>query len=316
MFDVSAATGTLNGGTPAPGSVISISSPTPAPRIVAERLAGSAHPRAAARCVEPFGRLELLHRRVGAGTPPATSRSGGCAWRTNTLADGTGSATAMPSIAFSFVEQRVVHRRGERDLRAHLLEAGGGVERRLGGVDDATGCDHADDRGRGRDGGDDRGPGAEGVVAARRAAAGRCRARAAPTSSASSSPSSATAQVVRADVLGQVHRLGELGPADRGAEEPEHDAHRPRRRAMVMASVAPPAAEVVDRARRPARRPARRRGARSSGTTMLASRKPVSSSWITPFDGCVARGCTSCAPLLLASVVSRRSRSLRSTPAS
>ena len=39
-----------------------------------------------------------------------------------------------------------------------------------------------------------------------------------------------------------------------------------------------------------------------AGTTMLASRNPVSSSWMTPFDGCVARGCTSCAPLLVASV--------------
>ena len=33
------------------------------------------------------------------------------------------------------------------------------------------------------------------------------------------------------------------------------------------------------------------------GTTMLASRNPVSSSWMTPFDGCVTRGCTSWAPL-------------------
>ena len=309
----SSATGTVNGATPAPGNVISSSSPARASRI-APSDSGITAPVAGKLDATAVGRLEVLHRRAGRERlerrrVPAVAVADEHVGRRHRF--GGGDAVDGGQLA----EQRVVHRGGERDLCAHLFEAGRGVERRLRGVDHAAGCDHADHRGGGGDGGDGRGPRAEcTVVADAQEPADAERARTGHER-ASAKPMAAAAQLFAPTCSGRLTEVGEVGTTECRTQEPDHHPADPGRDDRDRQR-APPPVDVVDPRRRPTRPPGSATMSASAGITMLASRKPVSSSWITPLDGWSARGCTSCAPLSRrASVVSSASRASRSAAA-
>ena len=312
MFDVSAATFTLNGGTPAPGRVISISSPARAPRM-SPRDSGISAPRAGSSMRVPFSASNCCNvvSRGNASSDVAYRR---LAWRTNTFADGTGSATATPSTAFSLSSSASFDRRGERDLRAHLLETRGGVERGLGRVDDSTRSDHADDRGGGRDGGDDRRARAEGVVATDAQQSADAE-RDPPTIAARRSPSSATPRLFAPTCSGRYTDSASSGPPIAAPTMPECDADHTRdrdgdrQRATTTAEVLDPGARQRAHQRGDHERDRRDHDARLAEAGELLLDHAVRRLRHTRAAPAARRCCSRV-------VVSRPSSALRSTPAS
>ena len=135
----------------------------------------------------------------------------------------------------------------------------------------------------------------------------------APATSASAKPRPRR-PVVRTDVLGEVDRGGEVGTTECRTQEPDHHPADPGRDDRDRQR-APPPVDVVDpgagqRAHQ-GRDDERQRGdhdARLAEAGQLLLDHAV--------GRLVARGCTSCAPLALASVVSSASRASRSVPPS
>ena len=221
MSDVSAATGTVNGGTPAPGSVISSSSPGSASRIEPSD-SGIECARRGQRELPAVARLEVLHR----GVARERFELGRVATATVAHEDvrrrhGLGRGDAVDR--GEGLQVRIRDRGRERDLRTHLFEAAGGVERRLGRVDDTAGSDDTDHRRGRRDRGDERRAGAECLVAPdleqppepQRERAGEQR---------EAEADRGDEQIARTHVLGKVDGVRQRGPRDGGAEQPEDDA--------------------------------------------------------------------------------------------
>ena len=300
VFEVSSATGTVNGATPAPGQRDLELVARPARRGSAPSDSGITAPVAGSSIRRPSGASKCCIV-VPAGNASSDVEYRRLPWRTNTLADGTRSAAAMPSMAVSWPSS--VSFTGVANATCALTCSRRAAASSVASAESTTppGATTQIIAAAAAMAVTGSGSGAECRRRCRCAGAGRCRARPHRPGARARSRWRAAAQLFAPTCSGRYDRGGEVGTTERRAQEADHDPADPGRDDRDRQR-APPPVEVVDARARPARRPGSATMSASAGITMLASRKPVSSSWITPFDGWSARGCTSCAPLLLASV--------------